>query len=494
MTAIGAGVVFLLMFSGGFLAGPPRDLASLVEPTRMLEQMQVRTDEASLIALLEARHGERPVPDELPGPAGDMEYVKHLLGIRALEGVKSQAAVAVLEQIAGEDDITLKDAATQALAVIGGRQIVRPSGVLALKRSAEMVPPDAGFVFVLDAERGSKTVTVRDYFALAEQTLGPAMAMLGRRDGGPEQIIKEVEEGIVLALSLAGNVRLDSAAVVLSDDIGPEEDTPYICIILKGLYDPGRIAALCTAGIGEPLQIEGRTVFREGDDPAVCLVDEHTALISFGPGWGPRHVERVLQGMDARQDTPLPAHAARAFDLIVEGQARLAGSGALTDAQKAMIEEELAEELARLEERPEQGQGAQMELAALRIALGCAKVDLFEGYATMGSKLTLRAACEDANVAAVLHDSLTRLEEGLRNQLANVPEPFKPLFKDVTEGARLWEVDLNDTKVVVRVDSSMLTMLAMTVGRVRRGTMPDVEATPMEPEMEEMVPIAPEPR
>ena len=382
MTAMSL-VMVSLLFGWDALQGPPRDLASLVDPVKVLEQMQIRTDEASLIELLQARHEEQRVLDELPGPRGDTEYVKRLLAMRALEAMKSGQAVPVLEEIAAEEDVTLADAATQAVAIIGGREAPRPSGLETLKVASDMVPPDAGFVLALDIERGSKTVTLADWFAVLREKMAPARGMLFSGGDGLNQVTKQAEEGVVLALSLVGNIRLDSVTVVCSNDIGPEEDIPYICLIVKGLYDPARAASVCRAGIGEPLEIEGHAVFHhEGDDPAVCLLNEHTAIISFGPGWRPRHMERVLQGMAARKDTALPGHAARAFELIAQKQARMAGSGTLTDAQKAMIEKEIGEELARMEQTPRPGQGAQMELDALRIGLALAKVNLFEGHST----------------------------------------------------------------------------------------------------------------
>jgi len=276
-----------------------------------------------------------------------------------------------------------------------------------------------------------------------------------------EPVLDEAEGGIVAALARVGNIRLDSATVVFSNDMGTEEASPYVCLILEGLYDPARLRRLCTEGIGEPIEIEGHAVFHEGGDPAVCLIDEHTAIISFGPGWGPRHMERVLQGMAARENTPLPAHVAPAFDLIAWHQARMAGSGAYSDAQKAMIEEELAQMEQDAGPEPE----AQMELETLRIGLALATVDLLEGYWALDGKLTLTATCPDADAAAALAAPVTRLEELLREQItasmADVPERLKVLFPDVMAGAKLWEITARDRQVTLRADTKLLTTLLM---------------------------------
>jgi len=162
--------ILMWMLGGDIMEAPPRDQASLLSPGSTLAQMQVNADEASLITLLQARHEDKPVPatGDMPGPVGDTEYVKQLLAIRAPEGMRSAQAIRVLEQIAEEDDITLADAAAQAVAVIGGKAISRPAGLETLEPVAGMVPPDTGFVLVADVERGSKTVTLREAFAVLQ--------------------------------------------------------------------------------------------------------------------------------------------------------------------------------------------------------------------------------------------------------------------------------------------------------------------------------------
>ena len=114
------GMLAMMLGAHGFDA-PPRDLASLLSPTEALEQMEVGTDEASLIALLEARDEPKPTAPDLPGPPRDTDYVKQLLAIRALEATGSQKALAVLKEIAAEGDVTLADAAAEAAGAIGAK-------------------------------------------------------------------------------------------------------------------------------------------------------------------------------------------------------------------------------------------------------------------------------------------------------------------------------------------------------------------------------------
>ena len=75
-------VIGILLFFGSDLLGellatPPRDLASLVDPKTVLEQMAVKTDEDSLLALLIG---------EEPKPIGADELEKAVAELGAAEG------------------------------------------------------------------------------------------------------------------------------------------------------------------------------------------------------------------------------------------------------------------------------------------------------------------------------------------------------------------------------------------------------------------------
>jgi hypothetical protein len=144
-----------------------------------------------------------------------------------------------------------------------------------------------------------------------------------------------------------------------------------------------------------------------------------------------------------------------------------------------------------MEQTPRPEQGAQMELDALRIALALAKVDLFEVHSADEGKVTLTATCRDAGAAAELAGPLSRLEENLRQQLlakmGDMPEPFRPLFEDVTGGAPLWQTTLRGRQVVVQVERLRLATLGMMVGRAGAAETVRMEA------VAEPVPVGPVP-
>ena len=137
---------------------PPRDFASLLNPTEVLQAMNVQTSDEALIAVLTA-------PAD---PAASDSYVKKLMAIRLLEQNKSAKGLPALEATAKDADLTLRDAALDAIAAINGKPSLRPNGAALLKELARSVPADAGFVVALDFERDSKSPTVR---ALLENAL-----------------------------------------------------------------------------------------------------------------------------------------------------------------------------------------------------------------------------------------------------------------------------------------------------------------------------------
>ena len=172
------------------LSHPPRDFASLLDPAAVLQTMNVETTDEALVAVLAA-----------PADAASADlYVKKLMAIRLLEQNKSAKALPALEATAKGADVTLRDAALEAIAAINGKPSPRPNGAALLKELARSVPADAGFVVALDFERDSKGSTVRALLenALKEtrgegraQSAGePQHAARGRRHDAADQAVR----------------------------------------------------------------------------------------------------------------------------------------------------------------------------------------------------------------------------------------------------------------------------------------------------------------
>ena len=214
--------LFLLILNplNSLLSHPPRDFASLLDPPAILQTMGVQTTDEALIAVLNA-------PAE---PAPGVLYVKKLMAIRLLEQNRSANALPALEAAAKGNDVTLRDAALEAIAAINGNPSPRPSGAALLKQLAQSVPADAGFVVALDFARDSSSLTARArlenalrefqakiaaQYPNAQQPDSPA----GMMRQGVEQfvgaIIPQAEQGIAQALAATGNVRVDAAMLIL---------------------------------------------------------------------------------------------------------------------------------------------------------------------------------------------------------------------------------------------------------------------------------------
>ncbi len=91
-----AGIFPLLMMAllQGLFTAPPQDFASLLKPLPVLEQLQVATNEASLLAVLApteaaARTTPAQLEQALKDLSGNTGYLKQLMAIRALQDMKS---------------------------------------------------------------------------------------------------------------------------------------------------------------------------------------------------------------------------------------------------------------------------------------------------------------------------------------------------------------------------------------------------------------------
>jgi len=469
-------VILALLFGWDVLEAPPRDLASLVDPVVALEQMGVNTDEQSLIAVLE----EGPATDEATWLPGDDAYAKRLFAMRRLGRIRSRRAVAAFREILGGEDPTLREMARRALAAQELADYERPTGTDSLAGLAEMVPADVGFAVALDLERGSKVITFEDCFASLRAKLGKGADALF---GGPERIeqtVARADEIILRAVSLVGNVRLDALALAFSEDLGPDQG--YVCALLKGLYDPARAARALQATFGTR-ETEGQTVFYRKGGPALCLLDETTAVVSFGPGENAEHMERVLKGMAARRGRELPPPAAPAFRLVRRQQARMAFSGTLSAAQKAKLKQQ-AEAALRELQGDEAGSQRPLRWAVYRLILAIADVDMFAGHSERGGQIVVSADCTDPDGAQALQAALSNLEQVLRSELVaslhDAPAPVRDLLSDLArDGATLWRSRAEGTWVHLRAEFGLVrTLIAVTQAGQRAAQPPAVPTPP----------------
>ena len=547
-------LAMLILFGGNalpdFMASPPRDLAALLAPEAVLQQMQVETeDDAALIALL---RGEEPPegPDGAAleqaikdlasadfavrqaaaetlreaGPAakpllqqatrsedpevrlsageilgelmmqeqkarlqGDLAYVKKLYAIRLLEQRKSQEALPALRQVAEGEDITLADAAGQAIAAISGEEATQEMEPLA-DRLRGFVPAHAGFVVLTRLPRPTKDAEVKtldDYLAPLLQQANAAMpGMMDPEDQA--EVMSEAKNGLLEVIAAAGNIRVDGAMLILSDDLGLN-DNAYGALVVKGFWDAKRVRSAFQKATNAVREIAGQQVYGGRREPAVCVPDGNTFLVTFGDAEDAGHMARFLSAI-ATPPEQLPGHVTPAFELMTETKG-LAAAGALSKGQRAEIKAEMQKELQREQQRAPMDAEDQLEKAGAEFFLGLADVERYEGVAAPGEKLLIVAVAADEEAAARLQGQAVAVKTALQGMVAegaaHMPPPMANIMRQWLEG---WTTEAEGNRLNVRFDINAL-MQGMMGARMHVPARPrPVPAAPM-PVEDEAVPM-----
>ena len=453
---------------------PPRDFASLLDPADVLQAMNVQTSDEALAAVLTA-------PAD---PAAGDPYVKKLMAIRLLEQNKSAKGLPALEAMAKDADVTLRDAALDAIAAINNKPGLRPNGATLLKELARSVPADAGFVVALDFERDSKGTTAR---ALLENALKemaakaaanpPANAnapgdtsatMMQQVQAGVTAMIPQAEQGLAQALAATGNLRVDAAILILPPEMGTHPNENYLRCVVKGLYDPARIAKLLeSTGDFEKRETAGHAVYaNKQGEIQFCMLDGNTFLIAIMNKSDKAGVmENFIDALTAAQKAPPQKALAEAFDMVTERQARLAVAGTFSPAQKKSFAASLVQNL-----KPtnlQLGPGEEIAFTGSQMLLGIVQAQAYAASLDTQGKLAIHVVCPDAAAATALNDSADKLQKTLfgvvSKEAADVPPPFAMVLRDVTKEGSLWKTEITDTTVTIKVDNLLIPIMGMTL-------------------------------
>ena len=387
---------------------PPLDLASLLDPATELRQMNVATDDATLLALLkpatpvdepaanlskavadlaaadfatrqaatetlykagtaalpllkQALQSEDPevrlTAGELlkeierrntPTPRGDTDYVKRLHAIRLLAQRKSTNARPTLEALLKDEDRTIRYAAEEALAAITGAASPRPTGISQMERLKAAIPANTGFAAFLDFERNAQAQTL-------DAVLNKALPQAPADNANTPPYLDRARmtpmiQGLLRAALLkVGNVRIDAVCAVTSSDLG--DDQGAFALIVKGLYSLDHATYLFGRGLRETFDYAGHKVYFDSHGPAICLVDAETFVLTTGPGRTGDHIKPVLDALADKTERSLPERIQPAWDMVVKDGARLAVAGSFSDQQKADIQAAMKEFLQHREQR-----------------------------------------------------------------------------------------------------------------------------------------------
>lgn len=547
----------LLLFGGkalpDFMNSPPRDLAALLAPEAVLQQMEVETEgDAALIALLE---GEEPAEEpgdaaleqaikdlgsadfavrqaaagklREAGPAakpllqqatrsedpevrlsaeeilgelmlqeqkarvqGDREYVRKLYAIRLLEQRRSQEALPALRKVVAGEDLTLADAAHQAIGAITGEEATQEVEPLA-DRLRGFVPVHAGFVMLTRLPRPTEDAeakTLDDYLAPIFQQANAAMpGMMDPEDQA--EALSEAKNGLLEVIAAAGNIRVDGAMLILSDDLGLN-DNAYGALVVKGFWDAKRVRAALQKTTDQVREIAGQQVYGGRFEPAVCVPDVSTFIVTFGDAEEAGHMARFLSAVETPPEQ-LAAHVAPAFELLTETKG-LAAAGALSEGQRAEIRAEMQGELQRKQQQAPMDAEDQLEKAGAELFLSLADVERYEGVASPGEELLIVAVAADEAAATRLQGQAvavkTALQAMVAGEAARMPPPMADIMRQWLEG---WTTEAEENRLNVRFDISAL-MQGMMGARMAVPARPrPVPAAPM-PVVKEAVPVKPE--
>jgi len=231
-----------------------------------------------------------------------------------------------------------------------------------------------------------------------------------------------------------------------------------VLFLFKGLCDPVRARTLCASGMEGRQQFGDHTYFYARYGPAVCVLDASTVAVTIGPQREGQHMQKALAGLTAKRTEKLPAHAARAFELVMKDEIRIAGSGKLSNFQKGLIKKELEDVLDNVG-----GEAQDFEAQIVRLVLKLTTVDTFEAYVESKGNCIITGSFADKAAAADMHKALEALEararQELQQALGNMPGVWSQLLTGKEGEQRLFRSRAEDTTVAVTLDSKLIAAL-----------------------------------
>ncbi len=282
-------------------------------------------------------------------------------------------------------------------------------------------------------------------------------------------MIPEAEQGLALGLASTGNLRVDAAMLILPREMGAQPNENYTRCVIKGLYDPARIAKLLeSTGDFEKREAGGHAVYADKKGRMqICLLDPNTFLIAMmNQSEKPGVMEDFLNTLTSAEKAPPQKALAEAFDMVTERQARLAVAGTFSPAQKKSFAASLVQNL-----KPtnlQLGPAEQIAFTGSQTLLDIVQAQAYAASLDTQGKLVIHIVCPDAAAATALNDSSSKLQKALFDMVskesADVPPPFAMVLRDVAKEGCLWKSEVADTTVTIKVDNLLIPIMGMTLG------------------------------
>jgi hypothetical protein len=381
----------------------------------------------------------------------DMGYTRKLLAVRALEQMKSTKALPALKKLAESDDITLSAAAADAVAVIGGGKPERPSGMEAMKAIAHRLPSDTALLAIGEFVTGARTITLTDLAeeiskeADGSEAFYQAMGTTAAHMKASLQSMKGVgATHLVQVLGMAGNIRVDAAAMVFPDNWSDNPDHVWIAWVLHGLYDPERLGSALARDYGGNngfRKIDGVPVYGKRWDPHIALVDRNTLAIVIGDvGDQDLVAGPIVRSLKAEPREELSPAAAEAMAQFERPNVRI-GLGARMFLSPDLLAEgrrELAQEIDRAAARQDTDLDDRLGLAGMRTVAALLEMEELSGYMTTDGTIELTGRANDAAAATDLSMALKGLNDVFvdtaKGLAEGMDEELKGMFADMQKG------------------------------------------------------------
>jgi len=324
--------------------------------------------------------------------------VRRLMAIRALGEMKHHAAAGALAKLTESKELFVGEFAREALAAIKGAKYARPTRATDQRiKDIYLLPKNCGVVGQIDLAAPRAKIEIDKIVA--------ALARPPFKLTKNQLIDRAFKRGLLLVAAKVGNVRIDSATIGVSDDVG-DDDTGFVVVIARGLYDAEKVKAAMRGLMAQ----SKRSRVRKVGQVELFLPDKQTAMIF------PANDMAVLLGGPNEKALPV--------DAVLRTLAT--GKGTLHENKEMMALIAAAEKTAPM-------------WAVMRVSKSYRKVPIFEpfGSAVLVGKraggvmsFALTASVQDPeklkDVMKMIEDGLAEGRQEMNRAAARMP-PMKPI-------------------------------------------------------------------
>jgi hypothetical protein len=210
--------------------------------------------------------------------SGQTRQVRKLMAIRTLGELKDTAALPLLRPMLESKELFVADYAAAAIAGIEGKPYTRPR-IMPEQRRGDLglLPADLGAV-------GQVRIAGTADAKSLDQWLNQAAAASNQPK---EQIAAQITQGLIQALEMVGNVRLDGITIGVANSV--DDQRGYVVVMARGIYDHKAATALLAkiSGNGDDTNVaredQGVQIVTPGRNTTILLPSDQQIILLAGP-------------------------------------------------------------------------------------------------------------------------------------------------------------------------------------------------------------------